>query len=438
MEVSDRMNGADSQKAEKIPGPDPAPDTPTSEARAAGTDVDVLVIGGGIQGAGAAQAAAAAGFKVALLERREAAIGTSSRSSKLIHGGLRYLESYQFSLVRESLAERQTLLQIAPHLVRLVPFHVPVYRDTRRSPLTIRAGLSLYAALGNLRRSARFEALPRRQWDGLDGLQTDGLRAVFRYQDGQTDDAALCRAVLASAVDLGALVEVGAEVHRIERPDGASRWQVRYGNNGEESSLHARVVINAAGPWVNRVAALATPGPPIREIDLVGGTHIELPGELKRGIYYTEAPSDQRAVFSIPWRGHVMVGTTETPFTGDPATVAPTEDEIDYLLAVHRRYFPDSLGEVSAAWAGLRVLPRASGSAFSRPRDVTLVTESPERPSWVSVYGGKLTGYRHTAERILRRITPTLGSGERVGTGRRIADTRTLRLPDLERIRVWD
>ncbi|MDB2577297.1 FAD-dependent oxidoreductase [Planctomycetota bacterium] len=432
------MNGADFQMAEKIPGAAPSPDTPTSEARAAGAEVDVVVIGGGIQGAGAAQAAAAAGFKVALLERREAAIGTSSRSSKLIHGGLRYLESYQFSLVRESLEERQTLLKIAPHLVRLVPFHIPVYRDTRRSPLMIRAGLSLYAALGNLRPSARFESLPRRDWDGLDGLQTDGLRAVFRYQDGQTDDAALCRAVLSSAIDLGALVEVGAEVRRIERPGGASRWQVHYDHDGVESSLHARVVINAAGPWVNRVAALATPGPPIREVDLVGGTHIELPGHLDRGIFYTEAPSDQRAVFSIPWRGHVMVGTTETPFTGDPATVAPTEQEIDYLLGVHRRYFPHSLGEVSAAWAGLRVLPRASGSAFSRPRDVTLVTESPERPSWVSVYGGKLTGYRHTAERILRRIAPTLGPAERVGPARRIADTRTLSLPDLERLRVWD
>ena len=192
MEVSDRMNGADSQKAEKIPGPDPAPDTPTSEARAAGTDVDVLVIGGGIQGAGAAQAAAAAGFKVALLERREAAIGTSSRSSKLIHGGLRYLESYQFSLVRESLAERQTLLQIAPHLVRLVPFHIPVYRDTRRSPLTIRAGLSLYAALGNLRRSApvRSAASPP-VGRGSTGSRPTACGPSSDIRNGQTDDAAL-------------------------------------------------------------------------------------------------------------------------------------------------------------------------------------------------------------------------------------------------------
>ncbi len=426
------MNGRDSQIAEKIPGAEAAPTSPWSPERAAGRELDVVVVGGGIQGVGAAQAVAAAGHSVALLERREAAIGTSSRSSKLIHGGLRYLESYQFRLVRESLAERQTLLRIAPHLVRLVPFHIPVYRGMGRGPWMIRAGLSLYAALGNLRRSARFEALPRSRWDDLDGLSTHGLRAVFRYQDGQTDDAALCRAVLASAIELGAYAEINAEVVRIERSPGAPRWRVHYRRGSDEESVHARVVINAAGPWVNKVAALATPSPPVREVDLVGGTHIELTGELRRGIYYTEAPSDRRAVFSIPWRGRVMVGTTETPYSGDPAAVAPTQEEIDYLLGVHRRYFPDSLGEVSDAWAGLRVLPRASGSAFSRPRDVTLVTESGHRPSWVSVYGGKLTGYRHTAQQILASVAPTLGAAARR------ADTRTLLLPELERPTVWD
>lgn len=426
------MNGRDSQIAEKIPGAEPAPASPRSEERAAGRELDVVVIGGGIQGAGAAQAAAAAGHSVALLERREAAIGTSSRSSKLIHGGLRYLESYQFSLVRESLAERQTLLRIAPHLVRLVPFHIPVYRGMGRGPLTIRAGLSLYAALGNLRRSARFESLPRSRWGDLDGLTTDGLRAVFRYQDGQTDDAALCRAVLASAIELGAYAEIGAEVVRIERAPGALGWRVHYRRGAEEESLQARVVVNAAGPWVNQVATLAAPAPPTREVDLVGGTHIELSGELQRGIFYTEAPTDHRAVFSIPWRGRVMVGTTETPFTGDPAAISPTEGEIDYLHGVHRRYFPNSRGEVTDAWAGLRVLPRADGSAFSRPRDVTLLTESQDRPSWVSVYGGKLTGYRHTADRILQTVASTLG------TAARRADTRTLRLPELERPTVWD
>lgn len=400
----------------------PAPPTPESAAPLAGAELDVVVIGGGIQGAGVLQAAAAAGYSAGLLERREAAIGTSSRSSKLIHGGLRYLESYQFRLVAESLRERRILLRIAPHLVRLVPFHVPVHRDMSRGRWTLRAGLSLYALLGLLRRTARFQSLPRRDWDGLDGLDTRGLTAVFRYLDGQTDDAALCRAVLASAVELGALCEAHAEVVAAER-DG-DRWRVRYRRAGVEHTVRARVVVNAAGPWANRVNALASPTPPVREVDLVGGTHIELEGTLERGIYYTEAPKDRRAVFSIPWRGHIMVGTTETLYTGDPARVQPTEQEVQYLLDVHHRYFPGSRGRVLDAWAGLRVLPRAEGAAFSRPRDVILVSDDERRPSWVTVYGGKLTGYRHTAQEVLDEIAGALPHP----TERR-ADTATLQLP---------
>lgn len=419
--------------AERHPGTDadhPAPPTPESAERVDGSEVDVVVIGGGIQGVGVAQGVAAAGARVALLERREAAIGTSSRSSKLIHGGLRYLETYQFGLVRESLSERKILLRIAPHLVRLVPFHIPIYGRTTRGPLMIRAGLSLYAILGSLRKTTRFESLPRRDWEGLDGLSTDDLRAVFRYQDGQTDDAALCRAVLASAVELGALVDAGAEVTSAER-SGAG-WTVRFRRDGRECSVRARVVVNAAGPWVNRVAALARPGAPTRPIDLVGGTHIEIPGRLERGIYYTEAAKDHRAIFSIPWKGRILVGTTEQPYEGDPARIAPTDEEIAYLLTVHRRYFPASTGEPINAWSGLRVLPRAKGAAFSRPRDVILVQDDRQRPTWIGMYGGKLTGYRHTAQEVLdalRRVLPR--------TEQR-ADTATLRLPENERVTVWD
>ncbi|QDV08505.1 Aerobic glycerol-3-phosphate dehydrogenase [Planctomycetes bacterium Poly30] len=425
------------REREHHPGTDalhPAPPTPQSERRAGGSDVDVLVIGGGIQGVGAAQAAAAAGHTVALLERSEAAIGTSSRSSKLIHGGLRYLETYQFRLVRESLNERKILQTIAPHLVRLVPFYIPVYRGMKRGPWMIRAGLTLYAILGGLRKSARFRSLPRSEWATLDGLDTRDLKAVFRYHDGQTDDAALCRAVLASAIELGALVDAGAKVVAAERigTGDARRWKVRFERGGESHECTARVVVNATGPWVNRVAQLATPQPKTRNVDLVGGTHIEVRGHLERGIYYTEAPEDQRAVFSIPWKGHIMVGTTERPYEGNPSEIQPTREEIDYLLNVHRRYFPNSKGELVAAWAGLRVLPHAEGSAFERPRDVTLVPDDEDHPSWVGVYGGKLTGYRHTAEEIMDLIRGSLPKA----TAK--ADTETLRLPELERVTVWD
>src|SRR5690348_12268607 len=165
---------------------------------------DVIVVGAGIHGVGVAQAAAAAGQKVLLLEQHIPAFGTSSRSSKLIHGGLRYLESGQFHLVRESLLERALMLKNAPELVRLRAFHIPLYRETRRKPWQIMLGLSMYAVLGGFKRGCRFGLLSKKDWSQLDGLKTDNLRAVFRYYDGQTDDALLTRSVLQSAMRLGA------------------------------------------------------------------------------------------------------------------------------------------------------------------------------------------------------------------------------------------
>jgi len=384
-------------------------------------DTDVLVIGAGVQGVGVAQAAAAAGYRVVQLERAQVAAGTSSRSSKLIHGGLRYLETFQLRLVRESLRERAILLRIAPHLVELVPFFVPVYHDTTRAAWKVRSGLSLYALLGGLGAEARFQTVPQAAWETLDGLRTDGLRAVFRYMDGQTDDVALCRAVAASAAELGAVVLTGAEV--VGANADAAGWRVRYRTDEEVRELVARVVVNAAGPWANRVLDRVTPAPSRRSVELVGGTHIELAGRLGQGIYYTEAPQDRRAVFVMPWKGHVLVGTTETPYDGDPAEAAPSAEEVTYLREVARHAFAHLDGEPLDAWAGLRVLPKEEGAAFHRSREVILAVDDDARPSFLTIYGGKLTGYRATAERVLRRLAPRLGAAERK------ADTRTLRLP---------
>jgi glycerol-3-phosphate dehydrogenase len=324
-------------------------------------------------------------------------------------------------LVRESLRERAILLRIAPHLVRLVPFHIPVYGGMRRGPLTIRAGLSLYAMLGGLGKAARFSTVPRDGWDLLDGLRQENLRAVFRYYDGQTDDAALCRAVISSAHELGAHVMLGAELIAAEADSHG--WTLRYHQEEAVHELHARVVVNAAGPWVAQVLDHFTPKPPHREIDLVGGTHIELEGTLEQGIYYTEAPADGRAVFSMPWKGRILVGTTEQP-TRDPDNVQPTQAEIDYLRETFAHHFPNHPIQQLDAWAGLRVLPRSEGAAFSRSREVVLVQNHAQRPSVLSVYGGKLTGYRATAERVRKCIAPSLGPADRK------ADTATLRLPD--------
>ncbi|MDH4134246.1 MAG: FAD-dependent oxidoreductase, partial [Gammaproteobacteria bacterium] len=254
---------------------------------------DVLVIGAGIHGAGAAQAAAAAGYTVRVLEKAGVAAATSCRSSKLIHGGLRYLETGQYDLVRESLRERAILLRIAPQLVRLVPFHIPVYRETRRSRLTLRAGLMLYAALGDFRRESWFRTLPRREWASLDGLETRGLKAVFRYQDGQTDDAALTQAVLRSAQTLDAeLILPGEFLDATRIPDG---YRVRYRSTHGEEECVCRVLINASGPWINDTLARITPRPPQPAVELVQGAHVVLEGALVRGAYYTEA-EDGRAV----------------------------------------------------------------------------------------------------------------------------------------------
>lgn len=367
---------------------------------------DVLVIGGGIHGAGVLQAAAARGWSCLLVEEREAASGTSSKSSKLIHGGLRYLESAQLALVRESLAEREILCRIAPTLVRLVPFHVPIYRETARRPWKIRAGLTLYALLGNLARDAWFERVPRSEWDTLDGLALDGLHQVFRYHDGQTDDRELTRAVLRSAVALGAEVWMPACFESARRV--AEGWRVSVSAAAGERTLAARVLVNAAGPWVNRVRGRIEPMPPGLEVELVAGTHIELAGRVERGIYYCEAPCDRRAVFTMPWKDRTLVGTTERPFRGDPREVRPTDGELRYLEETFAHYFPRRAVERVDAWAGLRVLPKGRGAVFERPRETSLVVDDEQRPSTLAIYGGKLTGYRLTAQKVADRLAPSL------------------------------
>jgi glycerol-3-phosphate dehydrogenase len=387
---------------------------------------DVVVIGGGIHGVGVAQAAAAAGHAVLLVERHDLAHGTSSRSSKLIHGGLRYLESGQLRLVRESLHERALLLRLAPELVKLRPFLVPIYRDTRRRPWQLRAGLALYALLGDLAPATRFGALPRRQWSRLDGLATDGLQQVFRYFDAQTDDARLTRAVMASAATLGAELALGTAFVGGEVDGDGVTIELRHG--AADLSVRAGVLVNAAGPWAPAVASRlrrAVPPPPV---ELVQGTHLLLDSNLRSGIYYVESPTDGRAVFAMPWKDSLLLGTTETVYRGDPERVTPLATEIDYLLAVLRRYFPayrDREPPLRSAFAGLRVLPRG-GSAFSRPRETLLVAEPANRPRVLGIYGGKLTGWRATAERVLARIEPALPAR----TAR--ADTRRLRLDPVD------
>lgn len=371
---------------------------------------DVVVVGGGINGTGIAQAVAAAGHSVLLLEKAGLAAGTSSKSSKLVHGGLRYLESYEFGLVRESLRERALLLRLAPDLVRLQTFCVPLYEETRRAPWLLRTGLSLYYLLSGCDADARFQSVPSREWASLDGLRSDGLRAVFRYTDARTDDAALTRAVMRSAQSLGAELCCPAELVAAELTGDGAEVHFRLGDM--ERTCRTRLLINAAGPWANIVLERVSPAQTTIPVELVQGTHIEVPGAMGSDFYYVESPRDGRAVFVMPRDGRIVIGTTEKRYRRNPDHVVPLPGEEGYLLRVAAHYFPALAGlrrqDLLASWAGLRVLPGGEGHAFHRSRETVLHTDRRDRPQVLTVYGGKLTSYRATAEKVAERISGSL------------------------------
>ncbi len=385
---------------------------------------DVVVIGGGINGVGIAQACAAQGQSVLLLEKSALAAGTSSKSSKLIHGGLRYLESYEFSMVKESLRERALLLKNAPELVKLKKFFIPIYAATRRRPFLVRTGLSLYALLGGLSADNRFQTLPRREWDALDGLNKTHLKTVFCYRDAQTNDRLLTQAVMASAQQLGAELATPAELTRADIH--SSGVTCHFDHDGINKTCHGRVLVNAAGPWVNEVASRISPEPPSTPVSLVQGTHMVVKGETTQGIYYMESRRDGRAVFVMPWGQHTLVGTTETKYTGAPDQVKPLNSERSYLSAILSHHFPKYQGrfpnDIVESWAGLRVLPGGQGHAFHKSRETIMLTDDTHRPKVISIYGGKLTAYRATAEKVWKRIAPSLPNV------RPIADTASLTL----------
>ena len=381
---------------------------------------DLVVVGAGIQGAGVAQAAAAAGYTVLVLEQSSPAAGTSSKSSKLIHGGLRYLETAQFGLVRESLRERALLLKLAPDLVKLKQFHIPVYKDTTRSPLTIRSGLSLYALLSGLDSNARFRSLPSSQWDNLEGLKRDDLLAVYRYYEAQTDDAALTRAVLHSAMELGAECEMPGRF--VTAHVNSRSCLVEFESEFGFKAASCRVLVNCAGPWASDVISRIEPDMYLPKVDLVQGSHLVLPPLLKN-YFYLEAPQDRRAVFILPWQGRLMVGTTEKAYYGLPEDAQCSSEERGYLLDVLQHYFPDLSVDINTvdSFAGLRVLPCSDKSAFSRTREVLFEVDDETRPRVISVMGGKLTTYRQTALRVLDKAKLSLPVKERIADTSRIS-----------------
>jgi glycerol-3-phosphate dehydrogenase len=373
-----------------------------------------MIIGGGINGAGIARDLALRGLRVALADKGDFASGTSSASTKLIHGGLRYLERFDLRLVFESCRERQILQSIAPHLVRPLPFFIPVYRDDPRSLLTIRAGMTLYDLLSLLRNNRNHSILSAAE--GLErepALRKTDLQGVALYWDCRMDDARLCLENILAAREAGAEVvnylEVTGFSKKGERVHGVRLCDRE---TGEELEVEAEVVVNAAGPWLDKVCALDGEAEP--KLRPTRGTHI-LVSRLTRGreALYLTAGRDDRLFFVIPWGNLSLIGTTDIDDHGDPDTVAPTTEDIDYLLtetARHLQTAPLSRGDVVAAFAGLRPLVDETGAQASRVSREHRIFESAS--GLISIGGGKYTTYRAVASQTAALVCSRLGRGQ--------------------------
>jgi glycerol-3-phosphate dehydrogenase len=364
---------------------------------------DLLVVGGGIIGAGIAEVSARHGLRVALVERDDFASGTSSASSKLIHGGLRYLRLGHFSLVREALAEVHALSRfVAPHLVRPLNFLLPVYRGGPYGRIPIRGALWSYAGLTGAVSERGRMITPAAAAKLVPPLRLDGLRAAGLYPDAQTDDARLCLANLRGAADGGAVVLNRVELVGLERGPVA---HVRDLRSGEAVDVRPRAVVNATGPWLDDVRRLEDERAGT-SVTLSRGAHLVLERDGGWGAALTIPIDRTRVAFAVPWAGRVLVGTTDAAFEGDARTIQPTvgeerqiQDEVGLALEL------DRLGPVRARFAGVRVLPAGSVPTARAHRE-TMLSAGPL--GMVSVAGGKLTTYRRIALAVLHQLRAEL------------------------------
>ncbi|RKH62102.1 glycerol-3-phosphate dehydrogenase [Corallococcus llansteffanensis] len=419
----------------------PAPPPSRAERlRALGTEpFDLLVIGGGVTGAGAARDAALRGLKVALVEREDFASGTSSRSSRLIHGGLRYLEHGHLGLVFESSIERRRLLHLAPHLVRPLAFVWPVYEGARVPRWKLNAGLMLYDALSLFRNVKAYQRLSLKQLlEAEPGIRSEGLKGGARYYDAATDDARLTLANALSASDAGAVVLNHASVKQLVFADGkATGARVVDHLTGAELTVRARAVVNATGPWSDEIRQLDSgttrTGPMVRGSK---GVHIAVP-RTRLGIQDALtllSPVDGRVMFILPADAFTIIGTTETATRAHPAEVRASEADVAYLLTSANAFFPDAhltRDDLVSAWAGIRPLA-ASGyhgntDAGSASREHAIDVS----PSGVlAISGGKLTTFRVMARDVVNAVERHLALPHRKST----TDARPLPGGDIARM----
>lgn len=370
-------------------------------------EVDVVVIGGGITGAGIVRDAARRGLRVVLFEQNDIAYGTSSRSSKLIHGGLRYLESYEFSLVFESVSERRVILDLAPHLVNPLAFLFPVYQGARKSLRMISAGMWLYDGLALFRSPKRHKTLkPGEVAEEEPILRQEGLQGAPVYYDCSTDDARLTLETVIDAVQNGGIAVSWARVDALTKTEQGrvSGVVVRNVRDGSLREVKAHAVINATGPWTDDVLAMSGPRTS-KMLRPTKGIHIvverdRLPVEHAVVLFH---PTDARVLFALPWGERTYVGTTDTDYDGLPGQEYATLEDVDYLIAAANHYFPNNRidrDDVISTWSGLRPLiaPEAevgdmSESQVSREHQIHIGEDG-----LITIAGGKLTTYRKMAK----------------------------------------
>jgi glycerol-3-phosphate dehydrogenase len=375
---------------------------------ASSASYDLLVVGGGINGAGIARDAAGRGLKVLLVEQGDLAGATSSASSKLIHGGLRYLEHYEFRLVREALAEREVLLKLAPHIIWPLEFVLP-HDASMRPAWMIRAGLFLYDHL------AKRATLPGSRRVDLTkapfkSTLTAGNTTGFAYADCWVEDS---RLVVLNAIDArerGADIRTRTRFVNARRQDGV--WHAEIEHGGQRATVIVGAIVNAAGPWVQSTLAATGANSP-GKVRLVKGSHIIVPRLHAGEQAFILQNTDNRVVFVVPYEANYsLIGTTDVDFKGDPGQVAISPEEIDYLCKAAGRFFQKAPAPTDVAWsfAGVRPLyDDAESNASEITRDYVLALDAPAGTApLLSIFGGKITTYRRLAEEALAKLTPAM------------------------------
>ena len=371
--------------------------------------VDLFVIGGGVNGAGIARDAAGRGLSVILCEKDDLAQGTSSRSGKLVHGGLRYLEYYEFRLVREALIEREVLLQSAPHIIWPMRFVLPHSPEDRPAWL-VRLGLFLYDHLGGRKRLPGTRTLNLRTAPEGAPIK-DAFKRGFEYSDCWVDDARLVLLNALDAKERGAKVLTRTACIAARREDGLWSIDMRDGQTGVTTKVRARALVNAAGPWVNDIVSRVAGQNSTRNVRLVKGSHIVVPKFWEGRQAYLIQNSDKRVIFVNPYENDLaLIGTTDIPYEGRPEDVTAEASEVDYLIKVVNRYFKRQLTpqDVVYRFSGVRPLYDDNAdnpSAVTRDYIFELDASSGDAPL-LSVFGGKITTFRKLAEHALEKLQP--------------------------------